>query len=87
MKNLYSKIMRILLSVGSDKYLHFIVGALLFSVIAAIFNYSNWGILIGILVPTVLDVCKELFIDKEADVKDLMWTVAGPIVMFLINLI
>ena len=68
---------------GIDKFLHFLGGAWIVSMLSPI----GWtGIIIGLIIMLVLSVVKEAFLDEFFDFKDIIAAVCGSAVSVLIYL-
>ena len=87
MKKLYTKIMSMLCGIGSDKYLHFIVGMLISHLCMVLIKDNMSRIWFALFIPFALDFFKESFIDRAFCWKDLVWTVSGSAIMVGLNLI
>lgn len=78
--------------IGTDKILHFLVGAVItFTInVLAIFqegvidNVSIGLSVIGVIIATTAAVFKEYIIDKQADKKDIIATLIGAIFAFIV---
>lgn len=67
--------------IGTDKVLHFLVGAWIISLLSPI----GWGaVTVGIVLVLFASVIKEVFLDDEIDVWDIVAGVAGSAVSALI---
>lgn len=85
-KNLYNKIMKFLIGIGSDKYLHFIVGCLISLLCMNFIPLKALKIALSLSIPFVLDLVKETLIDASPNWKDLAWTMIGAIIPTIIML-
>lgn len=69
---------------GSDKIIHFLGGAL----IVALFGYFGWyAILIGIILTLLISFIKEIWLDDNFDYGDIIATIIGSIISFVIYFI
>ena len=91
MKNLIAKILTRLNSIPKDKYQHFAVGAVLAAVALIVAHplqaWWRWfPLLVSMIAVVTAAVVKERRIDHEADLYDILWTLAGGGVVWIIEL-
>lgn len=82
MKNLIHKLLNLLNRIGKDKYQHFTFGALiaLAAMLVALPLNAWWGgfpPLVSMLAVVIAALIKERKIDARADLRDILWTLAG----------
>lgn len=83
--------------IGLDKFCHLGIGSLITSFIAIIAMIqelpldNSWNSLVfpimGMIVTLILELIKEYIIDESPDKMDIVWTMAGSVIIFIAFLI
>lgn len=89
MKRLINKLVGWLNAIAKDKYQHFAVGAVIASaaLIVAVPLGAWWRLLpllVSIIAVMTAAILKERKIDPKADMQDILWTLAGGAVAWLV---
>ena len=85
MKKWLSKLFGKILAVGENRYVHSTIGALIASIMCcALCWIPLWACVTASMVVVIaLAIVKEYAIDAQADVVDIVFTVAGAVVVLL----
>lgn len=95
MNNLLNKIFSVLLKIGNDKLLHFIIGGMITSLIYIpcflIFGHNNISNIIvtltSFIIVFILAIIKDFIIDKKHDWWDIIITIIGWVFITLNHII
>ena len=92
MKRLINKLIGWLNAIAKDKYQHFAVGAVIASaaLIVAVPLGAWWRLLpllVSIIAVMTAAILKERKIDPKADMQDILWTLAGGVVGWVVFIV
>lgn len=81
----WSKLMRALLAVGENRYVHSTIGALIASIVCCVLCWLPlWAnIMASVIVVSGLAVFKEYGMDSKADLLDIAFTIAGGAIVWV----
>lgn len=86
MKRLINKLIGWLNAIAKDKYQHFAVGAVIVAV--PLGAWWRWlPLLVSIIAVLTAAVVKERKIDPKADMQDILWTLAGGAVEWVVLIV
>lgn len=92
MKDIFTKIVGWMNKIGADKYKHFAVGAVIASaaLIVAVPLGAWWRwlpLIVSMITVMTAAVVKERKIDPKADMQDILWTLAGGAVGWVVFIV